>query len=81
LEFRGRNIADQEPEGSAAIVDQILVKELIAKLDTDKERSLFIGYFVEGKRLQELADDLGITKQAVHKQFKKIVEKLKPCVK
>lgn len=81
LEFKGCNIVDQDSESSTTIVDQILIKELIGKLDTDRERSLFTGHFVEGKRLSELALEVGISRQAVYKQLMNIVEKLTPYMK
>lgn len=81
LDFKGRDIATRDAEGSTAIVGRILIGELTGKLDSDRERSLFIAHFVEGKRPVELARELGVTRQAVCKQLDKIVERLRPYMK
>jgi RNA polymerase sigma factor (sigma-70 family) len=80
LEFKGCNIAARDAEDSTAIVDSILIKELTDKLGSNRERALFTAHFVEGKRPVELAVELGISRQAVCKQLKVIVKKLKQYV-
>ncbi len=47
------------------------------ELLTDKQRSYFEDYYFEDYSLSEIADNKGVSRNAVHHQLKQVEEKLK----
>ena len=46
------------------------------ELFTDKQREYFIDYYFNNLTLQEIADNNGVSRNAVHKNIKDIIKKL-----
>lgn len=58
---------------------KIMVHELMSKL-SGKDRFIFTAYFVEKWLLQDIADELGVSPQAVSKRLARVAEKLRSYV-
>lgn len=46
------------------------------ELFTDKQKEYFVNYYFDNLTLQEIADNAGVSKNAVHKNIKDITAKL-----
>ena len=46
------------------------------KLLTDKQKEYFVDYYFNNLTLQEIADNNGVSKNAIHKNIKEILKKL-----
>lgn len=70
-----------------SIEDRIIIKEMIAKMQQylkqldEKEKWLMDALYFKGKSEYQIASQLGITQQAVHKRKAKILTKLKKLIK
>ena len=66
--------------------DRIIIKEMIAKIQQylkqldEKEKWLMDALYFKGKSEYQIASQLGITQQAVHKRKAKILNKLKKLI-
>lgn len=62
------------------VEDGIRVRELMEHLRDDKERRLFVEYVLEGKTASEVARGTGVSRQAVTKRVKKMLDRLRPLL-
>ncbi len=67
--FSWDNIEDSQEFG--------LINETILPLLSKHERDIFNDYIIQGKTLQEVADDKNLTREAIRLQADKILEKVK----
>jgi RNA polymerase sigma factor (sigma-70 family) len=67
------------PRALADIEDSLQVQEWLGAL-SDDERALFTRHHLEGRSLADLARERGVSRQAVDKQWHRILAKLRPLV-
>lgn len=57
-------------------IELILMYDYYKQLLDDKEREYFEYYYFDNMSLQEISENLNVSRNAVHKQLKKVKEKL-----
>lgn len=83
LAENGFEIADKSQDFESALIEREEQAEELTRLRaaieklSERDRHVVQLYFFEGKTQQEIADFLGITRQAVQKQLGKILDRLK----
>lgn len=82
-EFNGENILVASSCDLAEIVERQLTMDKLRRgmsVLSEEERQLIIAHFYDGKAQTELAENLGISQQAVSKRISKICTKLKNLI-
>lgn len=72
----GFDFADNSTDFRESVTDKIMLEQALEKL-SDEERYLITQLFYFGRTERDLADELGIYRNAVHSQKAKILKKLK----
>lgn len=72
----GFDFVDNTADFRESVIDKIMLEQALEKL-SDKERYLITQLFYFGRTERELADELGVYRNAIHLQKKKILKKLK----
>jgi len=67
------------PQALADVQDDLQVKEWLAAL-TESQGQLFIWHHLEGRSLADFARERGVTRQAIDRQWLRILNKLRPLV-
>ena len=57
-------------------IELIRLYDLYQELLTDKQKQYFESYYFDDYSLQEISDNLGVSRNAVHDQLKRTVKKL-----
>ena len=75
------NVADKKLEEPFQILYDNKIKEAKSIIDnsclTKLQNTCLKQRYIEGKKLQEIADDIGVTRQAVNQHIKKAIKKLR----
>lgn len=74
----GVDFADSGMDFRESVTDKIMLEQALEKL-SDEERYLITQLFYFGRTERDLADELGVCRNAVHSQKVKILKKLKRC--
>lgn len=72
----GHDFADSAADFDDAVLRKIMLEQALEKL-SDEERYLITQLFYFGRTERDLADELGVYRNAVHSQKAKILKKLK----
>lgn len=72
----GKDFADSAAVFDEAVLKKIMLDQALEKL-SDEERYLITQLFYFGRTERDLADELGVYRNAVHSQKAKILKKLK----
>ena len=75
----GFDFADRPADFRESVIDKIMLDQALEKL-SDEERYLITQLFYLGRTERELADELGVYRNAIHLQKKKILAKLKKII-
>ncbi len=75
----GFDFADRTTDFRESVIDKIMLDQALEKL-SDEERYLITQLFYFGRTERDLADELGVYRNAIHLQKKKILAKLKKII-
>ena len=75
----GLDFADQTTDFRESVIDKIMLDQALEKL-SDEERYLITQLFYFGRTERDLADELGVYRNSIHLQKKKILAKLKKII-
>ncbi len=75
----GFDFADQTTDFRESVIDKIMLDQALEKL-SDEERYLITQLFYFGRTERDLADELGVYRNSIHLQKKKILAKLKKII-
>ena len=75
----GFDFADRPADFRESVIDKIMLDQALEKL-SDEERYLITQLFYFGRTERDLADELGVYRNSIHLQKKKILAKLKKII-
>jgi RNA polymerase sigma factor (sigma-70 family) len=81
LDLENQKTPPSSHDAVSKLQNNVQLHELYQKLRSAKERQLFIAYFIHQKSVTEIADERGVTRQAVSRQIQRMVIKLRQYVK